>query len=170
MKTSTNGIRIIKKYEGLRLEVYKCSAGRLTIGYGHTKTTLPGMTINALMAEILLGNDVKDCEAAVEKLVTVELNQNQFDSLVSFCFNLGAGNLAKSTLLKKINDKNFTGAADEFLKWNRVETHGGVKELPGLTKRRTEERILFLKNPEDDKAIEVKARGCEEQPIPKVNE
>jgi len=154
VKTSSNGIRIVKKYEGLRLETYKCSAGKLTIGYGHTKTTLPGMTINELMAEILLGNDLKDCETAVGKLVTVELNQNQYDSLISFCFNLGAGNLAKSTLLKKVNAKDFTGAADEFLRWNKARTHGGFKELSGLTKRRTEERILFLKNPAEDKAVE----------------
>lgn len=144
MKTSSKGKDLIKKYEGLRLSVYKCPANVLTIGYGHTKTAKPGMSINKEMAELLLNMDLIDFEKAVKALVKVPLTQNQFDSLISLSFNVGVGNFSKSTLLKKLNAGDYAGAAPEFLKWNKARTTGGMKELPGLTKRRKEEQALFL--------------------------
>ncbi|MEM3091771.1 MAG: lysozyme [Candidatus Pacearchaeota archaeon] len=143
MTTSEKGIELIKKYEGLRLSAYRCPSGILTIGYGHTKTTKPGMTINKEMAEILLKEDLKDFEKAINELVKVPLTQNQFDALISFVFNVGIGNFQKSTLLKKLNEGNYKEAANEFLKWTKARQPGGLKELPGLVKRRNEEKKLF---------------------------
>ncbi|MGB4239631.1 MAG: lysozyme [Candidatus Hydrothermia bacterium] len=141
MKTSKKGIEIIKKYEGLRLKAYKCPAGILTIGYGHTKNVKQGDTITETQAEILLIYDLIDIENCIKKNVKIPLNQNQFDALVSLCFNIGCGNFLKSTLLKKLNEGKIAEAVKEFLKWNKA----GGKELAGLTKRRQEEMELFLK-------------------------
>lgn len=141
---SKNGLELIKKHEGLRLSAYKCPAGILTIGYGHTKTVKPGMTINKEMAELLLKIDVMAAENAVRNLVNIQLNQNQFDALVSFTFNLGGRNLERSTLLKLLNAGKILEAGEEFMKWTKARQPGGLKELPGLVKRRAEEKALFL--------------------------
>lgn len=143
--TSKNGLELIKKYEGLRLDAYKDTAGILTIGYGHTKTVKPGMIINKEMAELLLKIDVMDAENAVRDLVNIELNQNQFDALVSFVFNIGRGNFKRSTLLKRLNENKILEAGEEFMKWTKARQPGGLKELPGLVKRRAEEKTLFLR-------------------------
>lgn len=141
---SKKGLDLIKKYEGLRLEAYKDSAGILTIGYGHTKTVKPGMVINQDMANLLLKTDVMDAETAVRDLVNIELTQNQFDALVSFVFNVGRRNFERSTLLKKLNDGKILEAGEEFMKWTKARQPGGLRELPGLVKRRAEEKVLFL--------------------------
>lgn len=142
---SQNGIKLIKKYEGLRLNAYKDPAGILTIGYGHTKTVKPGMTINDEMAELLLKIDLMDAENAVRYLVDIELSQNQFDALVSFVFNVGRRNFERSTLLKRLNENKILEAGEEFMKWTKARQPGGLKELPGLVKRRAEEKALFLR-------------------------
>ena len=139
MKTSPKGISLIKEFEGLSLDAYLCSAGVLTIGYGHTGGVQKGDRITAKKAEELLQDDLKKFENGVLRLVRVPLNQNQFDALVAFAFNLGVGNLGKSTLLRKLNDRDFRGAAAEFVKWNKA----GGKELAGLTRRRIAEAELF---------------------------
>lgn len=141
MKTSKNGIELIKKYECLKLKAYKCPAGVWTIGYGHTKNVKQGDTITEKQAEILLIYDLFDFEYCIKKNVRIPLSQNQFDALVSLCFNIGCGNFLKSTLLKKLNEGKIAEAAKEFLKWNKADG----KELAGLTKRRQEEMELFLK-------------------------
>lgn len=141
MNISENGLSLIKKYEGLATKAYKCSAGVWTIGYGHTKTAKPNMIINESKAKELLTEDVKEAELAVNRLVKVPLTQNQFDALVSFTFNLGTGNLNSSTLLRMLNKKLYNEAADQLLRWNRA----GGRVLAGLTRRRQEERELFLK-------------------------
>ncbi len=141
MKITEKGLRIIKDSEGLELKSYKCPAGKLTIGYGHTGVdVLPGMTINELAADIYLKMDCADAENAVNKYVKVPLNQNQFDALVSFIFNIGSGKFLNSSLLTKLNAGDYAGAAELFLMW----THGGGKELPGLVARRKKEKELFL--------------------------
>lgn len=145
MKTSKRGIELIKKYEALKLTAYRCPAGLLTIGYGHTKTVKPGMTINREMAEILLEQDLTDVENAIKRLVKVSLTQNQFDALASFIFNVGEAKFSKSTLLKYINENKILQAGEEFMKWTKARQSGGLKELPGLVKRRAEEKVLFLK-------------------------
>lgn len=145
MKMGSDGLDLVKSFEGLYLKAYKCPAGVWTIGYGHTgkvdgKAICSGMTITKAKATSLLQDDMKTFEKAVTDLVKVKLNQHQFDALVSFAFNCGAGNLKSSTLLKMVNSKNFTAAGDEFLKWNKA----GGKVLAGLTRRRKEEKKLFL--------------------------
>ena len=144
MKVSNKGIELIKKYEGLILSPYKCPAGILTIGYGHTSTVKAGMCINKEMAEILLKEDLKTVEKTIKKYVGPALTQNQFDALASFIYNVGSGNFTRSTLLKRLNDEKYNEAADELLRWTKARQPGGMKELPGLVKRRKEERKLFL--------------------------
>lgn len=144
-KTATKGIELIKEFEGCRLTAYKCPAGVWTIGYGHTgmvdgKAIASGMTITAAKATELLRKDLATFEAAVNSYVTAPITQNMFDALVSFAFNCGAGALKGSTLLKKLNAKDYNGAAAEFARWNKA----GGKVLAGLTRRRRMESILFL--------------------------
>lgn len=141
MKTSQKGIDLIKVSEGLELKAYKDSVGVVTIGYGSTGTHVSmGQIITAHQAEDLLRKDISRFEEGVTKLVKVTLNQNQFDALVSFSFNLGLGNLSSSTLLKKLNASDYKGASLEFERWNRA----GGKVLNGLTRRRLAEKELFL--------------------------
>lgn len=148
MKISQAGIDLIKRYEGLRLKAYKCSAGVWTIGYGHTAGVKPGTTITRGQAEAMLTADLVEFECYVNQLVKVPLKQYQFDALVSFCFNVGpdidadtiAEGLGDSSLLRKLNRGDYAGAADEFSKW--VKASGQVQ--PGLVKRRESERTLFL--------------------------
>ena len=153
MKTSPNGLSFIQKHEGLRLKAYLCSANVWTIGWGHTSGVKKGDTCTKEQAVAFLATDIKSFETSVNRLVTVELTQNQFDALISFTFNLGAGALQTSTLLKKVNAKDFAGAADEFLKWDNITVTKKDKdgklikvkqEEPGLVTRRKAERELFL--------------------------
>ncbi|MGV3346257.1 lysozyme [Enterobacteriaceae bacterium LUAb1] len=139
MNISQNGVALIKQFEGCSLSSYLCPAGICTIGYGHTAGVSDGEKITQCRADELLDGDLKVAEADVNRLVTVPLRQGQFDALCSFVFNLGAGDLAGSTLLKKLNSGDTAGASDEFCKW----VHGGGKVLPGLVKRREAERELF---------------------------
>ena len=132
--------RIIKEFEGLRLNSYKCPAGVWTIGYGHTKGIKPNMTITESDAERLLDIDIVEVARTIRKHVTVYLNDNQAQALVSFIFNIGQGNFANSTLLRKLNAKDYKGASLEFQKW--VYSKG--KKLPGLVRRRKAEMELFL--------------------------
>ncbi|ANR79919.1 muraminidase [Kosakonia sacchari] len=141
--TGAGGLALIKSFEGLRLEKYKDAVGKWTIGYGHL--ILPDEkfphAITEAEAEALLRTDLLMTERGVHKAVTVDLNQNQFDALVAFTFNLGAGNLQSSTLLKLLNQGEYAQAADQFLRWNKA----GGKVLAGLTRRREAERALFVK-------------------------
>ena len=141
MKTGRNGINLIKSFEGLRLHAYKCPAGVWTIGYGHTKGVKKGDMITELKAETLLIIDLQSSENTINTLVKVPLTQNQFDALVSFVFNVGSGNFQKSTLLKKLNNKDYIGTSNEFKKW----VYANKKVMQGLVKRRNAERELFIK-------------------------
>ena len=118
-----------------------CPGGKLTIGYGHTGPDVTsGKKITAEQANALLVKDVQRFESAVNELVKAPMTQGMFDALISFSFNLGAGSLKSSSLLKKLNADDLEGAADEFLKWNKAKG----KVLAGLTERRESERELFL--------------------------
>jgi lysozyme len=141
MNISQVGIDLIKKFEGCILHAYKDAVGVPTIGYGHTGGVIANQTITQAEADTLLRHDLDKFEDGVMNLVKVPINQNQFDALVSFSFNLGLGNLGNSTLLKYVNAKNFTAAAKEFAKWNKA----GGEVLDGLTKRRAAEAALFSK-------------------------
>ena len=106
MRTSEEGIALIKKFEGCELSSYECSAGVLTIGYGPTLGVQDGDTCTQEEAEDMLKDDLGVFEEAVDRLVNVDLEQNQFDALVAWTFNLGEGNLRESTLLKVLNEGN----------------------------------------------------------------
>lgn len=140
MSLSQAGLDMIKGFEGLRLTAYQDSAGVWTIGYGHTGPDVrPGMTITQARAEQLLRQDVARFEQAVRDAVRVPLTQNQFDALVSFSFNVGAGAFRGSTLLSKLNAGDYAGAQAEFGRW----VHAGGQRLEGLVRRRTAEAELF---------------------------
>jgi lysozyme len=140
IETSQAGIDLIKRWEGCKTKAYKCPAGVWTVGYGHTGTVKPGMSISHDKAEELLKRDLQRFEKAVKTLVTVPINQNQFDALVSFTYNVGAKAFGDSTLLVMLNQKKHLSCADQFSRW----TKAGNKTLPGLVLRRSEERDLFL--------------------------
>ena len=141
MKVGEIGLALIKKFEGLKLSDYLCPAGKRTIGYGHTGADVKqGMRISVDQAEEMLRWDVLRFEKSVNELVTVAMTQGMFDALVSFAFNLGAGSLKQSTLLKKLNGGDVDSAGDEILRWNRA----GGKVLIGLTERRKAENRVFM--------------------------
>ena len=141
MKTSRAGIDLIKQFESFSSEPYLCPGNVWTNGYGHTKgvtkTTKP---ITPTDGEALLAEDLVEFEDAVTDALVVPVTQGQFDALVAFSFNVGAGAFRKSTLLKKLNAGDAVGAAAEFLRWNKAK--GRV--LGGLVRRRKAERDMFL--------------------------
>jgi len=137
---NSKGLRLLKSFEGLRLEAYLDPVGIWTIGYGTTSGVFPGQRITEVQAEEFLKRDLRRFEAAVTDLVTVPLNADQFSALVSFTYNVGEGAFAGSTLLRLLNQRNYRGAAEQFQRWNL----GDGVELAGLTRRRRAERALFL--------------------------
>ena len=146
-KISSKGLDIIKKYEGFSSKPYLCPAHIPTIGYGSTyyedgsKVKLTDSPITQERATELLEALLVSFERAVDSYCTDTINQNQFDSLVSFAYNCGVGNLKSSTLLRKVNvNPDNPTIKDEFLKW----TKGGGKTLSGLVRRRTEEAQLYF--------------------------
>ena len=147
-KTSKNGIAFIKKYEGFKSKPYLCPAKVPTIGYGATyypngqKVKLTDPAIDEKHASLLLEAMLNPYEKAVDSYCRDDINQNQFDALVSFAYNLGNSALKSSTLLKKANaNPNDKTIRNEFLKW----VNAGGKRLPGLVNRRTEESNLYFK-------------------------
>ena len=146
-KTSKNGIAFIKKYEGFRSKPYKCEAGVATIGYGATyypngqKVKLTDPAIDEKHASLLLEAMLNPYEKAVDSYCRDDINQNQFDALVSFAYNLGNSALKSSTLLKKANaNPNDKTIRNEFLMWR----FAGGKELKGLINRRKDESDLYF--------------------------
>jgi lysozyme len=140
------GIPIIRKFEGLKLRAYLCPAGVWTIGYGSTffengSKVQEGDKITLDRADRLLFFVVTKFENEVKKIVKSAINENQLGALTSFAFNVGAGNLAKSTLLKKVNaNPNDATIRDEFMRW----TKAGGKVLNGLVTRRKAEADLYF--------------------------
>lgn len=140
MKTSSNGLKLTTDAEQLRLTAYKPTPNDVwTIGYGHTRGVKEGDTCSEAQALAWLQMDLAEAEHTVLTEVDVPLSQNQFDALVDFVFNVGAGNFRSSTLLKYLNQRKFVLCSGELLKWNK---QGGVI-LGGLVKRRRAEATLF---------------------------
>lgn len=139
MKASEKGLALIRSFEGLRLNAYKCLAGVVTIGYGTTKGVKMGDIVTKTEAEELLQLDVQRFVDHISTLVTVPLNQNHIDALASFVYNVGPTAFAKSTLLKYLNAGLYKDAADQFLRWNRAANN----VVAGLTRRRAAEKALF---------------------------
>ena len=143
MQISQEGLSLIKKFEGCELKAYLCKASVLTIGYGHTETTHENMAIDQETADKLLNKDIKHFEKHVNNLVKVNLDQNQFDALVAWTFNLGPSNLYSSTLLKVLNAKDYKGVPDQIKRWNKATVDGKKQVLEGLVRRREAESLLF---------------------------
>lgn len=142
-KISNDGIELIKISEGFRSRAYLCPAGIPTIGFGSIrykgKPVDMRLNITEEQAEEQLKVDVEKTEAQVRNLVKVDISQKQFDALVSFTYNIGAGAFKNSTLLRKLNNDDYEGAANEFKRWIR----GGGRILGGLVTRRKAEEDLF---------------------------
>ncbi len=139
MNISQEGLGLIKKFEGCELEAYVCAAGVWTIGYGSTKGVKEGDKISQEEADKLLLHEMDEYEGYITDNVTVDLKQNQFDSLVSWVFNLGPTNLKASTMLKVLNLGNFEGVPEQMKRWNKANG----KTLDGLIRRREAEALLF---------------------------
>lgn len=145
MKVSDNCINIIKKFEGFYAKPYLCPAKVPTIGYGSTrypdgrKVLLSDVPITEQQAVDIMKRNLEAYERDVLRYVKVSINQNQFDALVDFAYNVGSKNLLTSTLLKKLNAMDWLGASKEFAKW----VYADGKKLNGLVKRREAERVLF---------------------------
>ena len=151
MKTSENIRNFIKNQEGLRLNAYLCPAKVWTIGFGHTGSeVVKGLVITREQAEKYFNQDIAIHENNVSRLVKVPLNQNQFDALVSFEYNVGYGQFASSTMLKLLNAGKYNEAAAQFGRWvysTTKQSDGTFKTvaLPGLIKRRRMEMEMFKK-------------------------
>lgn len=144
MNTSERGVGLIKEFESCRLEAYDDGGGVWTIGWGTTRYpngrfVAPGDVCTQQEADQWLMEDIMEAEDAVDRYVSVPINQNQFDALVSFTYNCGSMALLNSTLLKLLNARDDVGAARQFKRWNK----DNGKEVAGLTRRRAVEAKLF---------------------------
>jgi lysozyme len=139
MKISQEGIKLIKNFEGCGLEAYQDSVGVWTIGYGTIKGVKEGDQINQDEAEHLLQEEMPEYEGYINEMVNVPLEQNQFDALCSWVFNLGPTNLQSSTLLKVLNEGKYDEVPDQIVRWNKA----GGEVLAGLVKRRQAEADMF---------------------------
>ena len=147
MKLDENGYKLLQEFEGLSLVPYKCSAGVATIGYGATfypsgkKVTMQDTPISLATAKWMLKEIADKFAVDVDKMIKANINQNQFNAIVSLSYNIGLAGLAKSSLLKKVNaNPSDSTIRNSFLVWNK----GGGKVLDGLTKRRTKEANLYF--------------------------
>ncbi len=146
MHISPSGIDLICNFEGKRLTAYDDGVGVWTIGFGTTVypngiKVMKGDTCTEAQAKTYMAHDLKKFEATVNKAVTVQLNQNQFDALVSLAYNIGTNAFSKSTLVKKLNANDIRGAADQFDVW----VNAGGKRMQGLVNRRAKEKEVFLR-------------------------
>lgn len=146
MKLSPRGLALIQEFEGYHRKLpdggciaYRCPAGVWTLGWGCTEGIKPGMIWTRAQADAALMHELAHFEDAVTKLVTVDINQNEYDALVSFAYNCGESALARSSILKCLNAGDREAAARGFALWNR----GGGRVLPGLVRRRAAEAALF---------------------------
>ena len=139
MKISKEGIALIKKFEGIELQAYQDSVGVWTIGYGHTKGVKEGDNISLKQAEAMLEEELVEYEGYINNMVELGLEQNQFDALVAWVYNLGPTNLRESTLLKVLNQGLFDEVPYEIKRWNKA----GGQVLNGLVRRREAEALLF---------------------------
>lgn len=140
MRTSDEGIALIKRFEGFAPKPYMCPAGIITIGYGHTRRAAQFSVVTEAQADALLREDVQQAERAVAKLIHVPLTQGQYDALVSFTFNLGAAALQRSTLRRVINREAHVDVPRQLQRW----VFAGGRKLKGLVARRAAEAEIYL--------------------------
>jgi lysozyme len=139
MKYSKTGLALTERFEGVRLTAYQDQVGVWTIGYGHTAGVQAGDTCTQEQAEAWLAQDVSGAVSVVTSYIHVPLSQGEFDALVDFTFNLGAGSFEHSELLTLINDGELEAAAEQFQRWS----HAGGVEVAGLLRRRQAEEQEF---------------------------
>jgi lysozyme len=170
MNISPKGLDLIKKWEGCELEAYLDPVGIPTIGYGTIaypdgREVAMGDRITKEQADGFLMHECASFCARVEELVTVPLNQNQFDALVSFAYNVGGGALGGSTLLRKLNQSDYAGAASEFLQWNKGKVNGQMVEISGLTNRRKDEKAVFESSQAGGQPVQIDTSPTPQQQV-----
>tara|TARA_R110000803_G_scaffold33578_2_gene73439 strand:- start:322 stop:765 length:444 start_codon:yes stop_codon:yes gene_type:complete len=139
MNISKEGLALIKHYEGCELKAYRCPANVLTIGYGVTKGVTEDMEITQQEANEMLAGELIEYTKYIDDMVDVSLNQNQFDALTAWVYNLGPTNLKESTMLKVLNEGKYDEVPEQIKRWNKAN---GVV-LGGLVKRRAAEALMF---------------------------
>ena len=139
MKISEEGLSLIKKFEGCELKAYQDSVDVWTIGYGHTKGVEDGQEITQEEAEEMLASELDEYEGYINDLVECDLEQNQFDALVAWVYNLGPTNLRSSTMLKRLNANDLEDVPNQIKRWDKA----GGKVLAGLVRRREAEALMF---------------------------
>ncbi len=139
MQYSQDGLKLTQSFEACRLEAYLDSKGIPTIGWGHTHGVRMGDTCTQAEADAWLMADLQAAVYAVNHYVAIHLRQNEFDAMVDFCFNCGAGNFASSTMLRKLNQCDLVGAAAELERWDMA----GGQHVAGLLRRRKAEEAMF---------------------------
>lgn len=151
-KINSAGIKLVQKFEGLKLSAYTCPAGIWTVGYGHTQGVKKGDKITETEAGKILTQDLTQCGEQIEKCVNVPLNDHQFAALASFVFNVGIGSLKASTLLRRLNNGDYDCVPSELCKWVKATNPKTAKKvtLPGLVKRRAAEGQLWLESDSSD--------------------
>lgn len=168
MKTSSTGLALIKHFEGLRTKAYRDGGGVWTIGYGHTAAAgapIPraGMEITAQDAMDILARDLGQYERGVSAALKRSPTQNQFDAMVSLCFNIGIKAFTGSSIVRYFNEGNTKKAAERFLAWNQ----DNGKVIPGLTRRREAEKALFLE-PAATVGIDPPTKPAAPPPLPEA--
>ena len=139
MKISSDGLELIKHFEGCETTAYQDSVGVWTIGYGHTKGVEEGQRCSIEDAETMLADEMDEYEGYINNMVKVDLEQHEFVALVAWGYNLGPTNLGESTMLKVLNRGQFDRVPSEMKRWNRA----GGQVLEGLVRRRTAESLIF---------------------------
>jgi len=143
MKISSDGLELIKHFEGCETTAYQDSVGVWTIGYGHTKGVEEGQSCSIEDAETMLADEMDEYEGYINSMVKVDLEQHEFDALVAWVYNLGPTNLRSSTLLRVLNEGKMQEVPQQMRRWNKAKG----KVLPGLERRRLAESMLFEGDP-----------------------
>jgi lysozyme len=141
-------INLIKEFEGFKDYAYIDTDGTPVIGYGLSRIggspVQIGDRISTTQADAALNAHIREIHQELEQIIKVDLSDRQLSALTSIAFNVGVDNIKNSTLVRKINTKDYTGAADEFLRWDKANLQGALVQMPGLSRRRAAERQLFL--------------------------
>lgn len=140
-RINADGLALIKRWEGLRLEAYQDVGGIWTIGYGHTRTARAGMRVTEAEADELLRADLRVFESAIDDTVDVAMTDNQFAALVSWCFNVGVPAMRRSALIRRLNAGDYDAVPAELARWNKVRG----KAVSGLSNRRAAEAGLWAR-------------------------
>ena len=147
-KPAAEAIALIKEFEGFESQAYVDTNGMPVIGYGLSQIAGQpvqiGDRISPQQADLALNAHLQEIYRELDRIIQVRLNDRQLSAIASIAFNVGINSIERSTLVKKVNAKDYLGAANEFLRWNKANVRGRLVQLPGLTRRRQAERELFL--------------------------